>query len=172
MNPVQTANMIRAYLDRIQHYAKHAGLEVSTVHGISMPEVHAHQELQFNLQMLFESCDVLRSNLQDASSDLATPTREEMISAVMSAALFRERQNPFGGVMLVCSVTFECAGQLTREAEMRTDVDLKDRLRRQLAEKVMSSLSATELQRMVQWHRERLATAAMQADSQAGEQPR
>jgi hypothetical protein len=93
-----------------------------------------------------------------------------MIAAVMSAALFRERQNPFGGVMLACSVTFECSAQLTREAEMRTDVDLKERLRRQLAEKVMSSLSATELQRMVDWHRERLATAAMQLDPKLEDQ--
>jgi hypothetical protein len=172
MTPVQTANMIRGYLDRIQHYAKHAYREVSTVHGISMPECRAHQELQFNLQMLFESCEVLRTNLQDERSDLAPPTREEMIVAVMSAVLFRERRNAFGDVTLVCSVTFERAVQLTREAEMRTDVDLKDRLRRQLAEKVMSSLSAKELQRMVDWHRERLATAAMQADPKTEESGR
>lgn len=172
MAPLQTATMIQAYLDRIQHYAKHVQREVSTVHGLSMPEGRAYQELQSNLKMLFESCDVLRLNLQDAFSDLAPPTWEEINAAVMSAALFRERRNAFGDVTLVCSVTFECAGQLTRGAEMRTDVDLKDRLRRQLAWRVMSSLSAEELQRMVDRYRNRLAVAEMQLDPKNEEETR
>lgn len=55
---------------------------------------------------------------------------------------------------------------------MRTDVDLKDRLRRQLAWRVMSSLSAEELQRMVDRYRNRLAVAEMQLDPKNEEETR
>lgn len=171
MTPVQMATMIKVYLDRIVRHAQRSEYEVRTVNGILMPEGRAYQDLQSNLKQLFEACDLLRFNLQDERSDLAPPTWEEMIAAVMSAASFHERRNAFGDGTLVCSVRFECTAQLTREAQMRTDVDLRERLRRQLAEKVMSSLSATELQRMVDWHRERFATAEMQADIQSKEQP-
>ena len=163
MTPLQTATMIKAYLDRIQHHAKHAEDEVSTVHGrvIPMPEGRAHQDLQYNLKELFEACDVLRLKLQDERSDLAPPTREEMISAVMSAMQFSERMVAHGVVSLVGTLPMECS------VKFRHDISVlgqKDRMKHELADRVVDSLSPDRLELMVKWHRERLATAAMQAD--------
>ena len=161
MTPLQMATMIRVYLDRIQHHAKHAEDEVGTVNGILMPEGRAYQDLQSNLKQLFEACDLLRFNLQDASSDLAPPTREEKIAAVMSSMQFHERTTQFGGVSLVGTLPMECSVQFRHDISV---LGQKDRMKHELADRVVDSLSPDRLELMVKWHRERLATAAMQAD--------
>lgn len=167
MTPVQMATMIKVYLDRIVRHAQRSEYEVSTF-GILMPEGRAYQDLQYNLKQLFEACDVLRFNLQDASSNLAPPTREEKIAAVLSAMQFHERTTQFGGVSLVGTLSMECS------VRYRPDVGVvaqKDRMKHELADRVVDSLSQDRLEAMVKWHRERLATAAMQADIQSKEQP-
>lgn len=161
MTPLQMATMIKVCLNRIQHHAKHAEHDVNTIHGVSMPEGRAYQDLQYNLQELFEACDLLRFNLQDASSDLAPPTREEKIAAVMSSMQFSERMVAHGVVSLVGTLPMECSVQFRHDISV---LGQKDRMKHELADRVVDSLTPDRLESMVKWHRERLATAAMQAD--------
>jgi hypothetical protein len=153
--------MIKAYLDRIQHYAKHAESEANIL-SVSMPEGRHYQDLQYNLRQLFEACDVLRFNLQDERSDLAPPTREDKTFAVMSAMHFRERTTQFGDIILTGSLTMENSVQFRPEPK---DLDRKDRMKHELADRVADSLSQDRLESLVKWHRERMATAAMQTDT-------
>jgi hypothetical protein len=167
MTPVQMATMIKVYLDRIVRHAQRSEYEVRTVNGILMPEGRAYQDLQSNLKQLFEACDLLRFNLQDASSDLAPPTREEKIAAVMSSMQFRERMMAYGVVSLVGTLPMECSVQFRHDISV---LGQKDRMKHELADRVVDSLSPDRLESMVKWHRERLATAAMQADIQSKDQ--
>jgi hypothetical protein len=168
MTPLQTATMIKVYLDRIVRHAQRAEYEVSTVNGILMPKDRAYQDLQSNLKQLFEACDVLRLKLQDERSDLASPTREEMIAAVMSSMQFSERMVAHGVVSLVGTLPMECSVQFRHDISV---LGQKDRMKHELVDRVVDSLSPDRLESMVKRHRERLATAAMQANIQLKEQP-
>lgn len=162
MTPLQTATMIKVCLDLIAHHAGHAEHQVSTIRGLSMPEGRDYLTLQETLRRLYEACDVLRLNLQDERSDLAPPTREEMISAVMSAMHFRERTTQYGDVILTGTLAMESSVQFRPDPR---DLHRKDRMKRELADRAVDSLSPDRLEAMVKWHRERLAAAVMEADA-------
>lgn len=167
MTPLQMATMIRVFLNRIQHYAKHAEHEVNTIHGVSMPDGRAYLDLQYSLKELFEACDLLRFNLQDERSDLAPPAREEEVAAVMYSMQFLERPTLLSRyISLVGVLSMETSVQFMSDPN---DLAQKDRMKYRLAEIIADGLSAKELQRMVKWHREQMATAAMQADIQSEE---
>ena len=164
MTPLQMATMIRVYLDRIQIHAKNAERELNSINGVSFPEGRAYQDFQYSMRHLFEACDLLRFKLQDERSDLAPPTREEEIAAVMHSMRFIERATPLAPyVSLVGVLSMETSVQFMPQ---QWDLDQKDRMKRKLAEIIAGGLSAKELLRMVRWHRERAATADMQSEEQ------